>query len=85
MIQSLRDAKEGIALKTKLRKKFDKSKFERSDWIVLRNSEILITTGIVWPVSYDKWKAPLQFVTIEKKKSLGRVNFRKGVWEKIGQ
>ena len=72
-------------MKTKLRKKFDKSKFERSDWIVLRNSEILITTGIVWPVSSDKWKAPLQFVTIEKKKSLGRVNFRTGVWEKIGQ
>ena len=27
----------------------------------------------------------LQFVTIEKKKSLGRVNFRKAAWEKIGQ
>ena len=27
----------------------------RSDWIVLIKSEILITTGMVWPVSSDKW------------------------------
>ena len=29
-----------------------------SGWIVLINSEILITTGRVRPVSSDKWKAP---------------------------
>ena len=27
--------------------------------VVLINSEILITVGRVWPVSSDKWKAPL--------------------------
>ena len=32
--------------------------FDWSGWIVLINSEILITTGMVWPVSSDKWKAP---------------------------
>ena len=58
-------------MKTKLRKKFDKSKFERSDWIVLRNSEILITTGIVWPVSSDKWKAPLTIRHHRKEKESG--------------
>ena len=30
-----------------------------SGWIVLIKSEILIMTGMVWPVSSDKWKAPL--------------------------
>ena len=33
--------------------------FNISGWIVLIKSEILITTGMVWPVSSDKWKAPL--------------------------
>ena len=33
--------------------------FDWSGWIVLINSEILITTGMVWPVSSDKWEAPL--------------------------
>ena len=33
--------------------------FDWSGWIVLINSEILITTERVWPVSSDKWKAPL--------------------------
>ena len=33
--------------------------FDWSDWIVLIKSGILIMTGIVWPVSSDKWKAPL--------------------------
>ena len=44
-------------------------------------------TGMVRPVSSDKWKDAirLQFVTLETKRSLGRVNFRKGAWEKIGQ
>ena len=32
--------------------------FHRSGWIVLIKSEILIMTGMVWPVSSDKWKAP---------------------------
>ena len=32
--------------------------FYRSGWIVLIKSEILIMTGMVWPVSSDKWKAP---------------------------
>jgi len=31
-------------------------------WIVLIESEILITTGVVWPVSSDKWEAPLQLL-----------------------
>ena len=30
------------------------------DWKVII-SEFLITTGMVWPVSSDKWKAPWQF------------------------
>ena len=30
-------------------------------WIVLIKSEILIATGMVWPVSSDKWKAPLGY------------------------
>ena len=33
--------------------------FDWSDWIVLIKSGILIMTGIVWQVSSDKWKAPL--------------------------
>ena len=45
-------------------------------------------TGMVWPVD-QFWQMEsairLQFVTIETKRSLGRVNFRKGAWEKIGQ
>ena len=32
--------------------------FDWSGWIVLIKSEILIMTGMVWPVSSDKWKAP---------------------------
>ena len=32
--------------------------FDWSGWIVLIKSEILNTTGIVWPLSSDKWKAP---------------------------
>ena len=27
-------------------------------WIVLIKSEIIIMTGIFWPVSFDKWKVP---------------------------
>ena len=30
-----------------------------SSWIFLIKSEIVITTGMVWPLSSDKWKAPL--------------------------
>ena len=32
--------------------------FDWSGWIVLIKSEILITMGMVWPVSSGKWKAP---------------------------
>ena len=32
--------------------------FDWSGWIVLIKSQILITTGMVWPVSSGKWKAP---------------------------
>ena len=35
--------------------------FDWSGWIVLIKSEFLITTGMVWQVSSDKWKAPLAF------------------------
>ena len=31
--------------------------FEWSGWIVLIKSEILVTTRMVWAVSFDKWKA----------------------------
>ena len=34
------------------------SRFDWSGWIVLIKSEILITTGMVWPVSSGKWKVP---------------------------
>ena len=34
--------------------------FDWSSWIVLINSESLITKGRVWPVSSDKWKVPLK-------------------------
>ena len=34
-------------------------RFDWSDWIVLIKSEILIAKGMDWPVSSDKWKAPL--------------------------
>ena len=34
--------------------------FDISGWIVLIKSEILITTGMVWQVSSDKWKVPLE-------------------------
>ena len=37
------------------------SRFDWSGWIVLIKSEILIATGMVWPVSSDKWKAPLGY------------------------
>ena len=33
--------------------------FDLSSWIVLIRNEILITTGMILPVSSDKWKAPL--------------------------
>ena len=39
--------------------------FDWSSWIVLINSEILITKGRVWPVSQsDKWKMPLKSAVI---------------------
>ena len=38
--------------------------FDWSGWIVLINSEILITTGRVWLVSSDKWKAPIVSLSI---------------------
>ena len=28
-------------------------------WIVLIKSEIPVTAGMIWPLSSDKWKAPL--------------------------
>ena len=37
--------------------------FDWSGWIVLIKSEILNTTGMVWPLSSDKWKAPLDMTT----------------------
>ena len=36
-------------------------RFDWSGWIVLIKSEILIATEMVWPVSSDKWKAPLGY------------------------
>ena len=33
--------------------------FDWSGWLILIKSEILITMGMGWPVSSDKWKAPL--------------------------
>ena len=33
--------------------------FDESGRLVLIKNEILIMTGMVWPASYDKWKAPL--------------------------
>ena len=33
--------------------------FDWSGWIAFIKSKILITKGISWPVSSDKWKAPL--------------------------
>ena len=38
--------------------------FDWSDWIVLIKSEILIMTGMVWPGSSDKWKAPWEYVRL---------------------
>ena len=32
--------------------------FDLSGWRVLVEREIIIATGMVWPVSSDKWKAP---------------------------
>ena len=32
--------------------------FDLSGWITLIKIEILITTGMTWPVISDKWKAP---------------------------
>ena len=32
--------------------------FDWFGWIALIKSEFLITTGMAWPVSSDKWKAP---------------------------
>ena len=32
--------------------------FDWSGWKVLIKSEIIIATGMVWPVRSDKWKAP---------------------------
>ena len=37
--------------------------FDRSSWIVLIKSEILITTGMVWPVRSDKWKVPYVYAS----------------------
>ena len=38
--------------------------FDWSGWIVLIKSEILIATGMVWPVSSDKQKVPLVYKKI---------------------
>ena len=35
-------------------------KFEWSERIVMIKSECLITTGMVFPVSSDKWEAPFK-------------------------
>ena len=32
---------------------------DRSNWIVLIKSEILIVTGMDWPLSSDKWNGAL--------------------------
>ena len=48
--------------------------------IVLIKSEILISTGTVWPVSSDKWKAPLEMKFWGIK---GRMRERKGCGQKI--
>ena len=34
--------------------------FDRSGSIALITSKILIKTGMSWPVSSDKWKAPFK-------------------------
>ena len=38
--------------------------FDQCGWIALIQSEILITTGMVWPVSSDKWKVPVRLNTL---------------------
>ena len=40
--------------------------FDWSGWIVLINSQILIMTGRVWPVSSDKWKASAEVSALER-------------------
>ena len=44
--------------------------FGWSGWLILITSEILIIIGICWPVSSDKWKAPLVRLPIPIRLSL---------------
>ena len=37
--------------------------FDLSGWISLIKSEILITTGMAWPVSFVKWQCSCGLVT----------------------
>ena len=49
----------GFLLKTHLLREYY-LEFDWCSWIVLIKSEILITMGMIWRVSSDKWKAPLE-------------------------
>ena len=53
--------------------------FDLSGWIVLIKSEILTTTGMVWLVSSDKWKVPLE---MKFRWIKGRIRERKGCSQK---
>ena len=53
--------------------------FDLSGWIVLIKSEILTTTGMVWLVSSDKWKVPLE---MKFRWIKGRIRERKGCNQK---
>ena len=54
---------QGFLLKNHLRPTYYLG-FDRSSWIVLINSEILIMKERVLPVSSDKWKAPLNILMV---------------------
>ena len=45
------------------------SGFDWSGWIVSIKSEILVTTGRGWPVSFDKWKRPVFYFSAWEKNS----------------
>ena len=46
--------------------------FDWTGWIVLIKSEILFSTGMVWRVKSDKWKAPLEMhVVYNQQRDLG--------------
>ena len=59
--------------------------FDWSGWRVFIKSEIIIATGMVWPVSSDEWKAPLVFHKIDIRTEKLKLMNRNTLYYKVVQ